>query len=563
MSAILKRSAAAVAALAVGMSGLLAVSAHAADPEFGNIVNKDNATINIHKLEAGSLNPAGNVANDPAAGGDGIEGVPFKLVKLKLDLTKTEDWTKLTGLEVPADACSPAGEPDVSKLTGIEAAETNINPDTVTTGRGGGATATVSTGAYLVCEQPAANPTNAAGQSVKVVKKAAPFVVTVPVKHPGEKGGWLYDVHVFPKNTVVESPTKHMEIVKDGLGTDKGVKITISGKVSNLAPDEHFKYYSIIDPMPAELTNPKDYVVTVDGVAIDASNYAVDYGAADTEKKNMVAVNFTATGLEFLKTKPNAKISLVFYATMNALPEGGSLSNNGFISTDKTTTKVTEDPGTPVNPPNKPGDDPDPKDPNNPPTKSKNTMKQSWAKVRINKFDANDNTAKLAGAEFKIYVAATQDDTCSSEEVSGDAISVNGTDIFTTGDGENGTVKGEALISGLFIASATAEAPAEPEPATTRCFVIEEVKAPAGYVLPDANADADKNNKWTVKADSTNADGVVRDVPNTQIDPSDIPALPLTGASGQLIMMVVGSALMLGSVGAFFVIRKRQAEQRA
>lgn len=544
MSAILKRSAATAAALAVAMSGLFAVTAHADEPVYGNVKEQD-ATINIHKLEAGSLQNPANSNNTPAADGDGIKNVPFKLYKLKLDLTKTEDWTKLSqNSVVPEDVCNPQGVADFTKIAPLEAAENGES--TATTGDGGLAVANVRTGAFLVCEMPAQNPTNAAGQPVQVVKKAKPFIVTVPAPHPNNNG-WLYNVHVFPKNTVLEAPVKEMDVVSNGLGNADAVKIAIEGKVPNLASNEYFQHYSIIDPMPAELTNPTDYVVTVGGEQlVNSTHYTVDYDVARTN--NMVSVNFTKVGLEKLKAKPNAPVKLTFSATMSTMPADGAIVNNGYVSTDKGTSEVPNDPGTPVDPPTTPGNPPVTTDPNNPPTPSRTTAGTTWAKVNIHKFDKENQDTKLEGAEFKIYLAANQDDTCTGVETTGDAITVNGKDVFTTG------ADGIAQIAGLFIDSQSVAAPGTPEPKTSRCFVVEEVKAPAGFILP-------QEPKKGVKAISTEANGVTVDYPNTRIPADAIPALPLTGASGQLIMMVLGSALMLASFGAFLVIRKRQAEQ--
>ncbi|XCB28920.1 pilin N-terminal domain-containing protein [Arcanobacterium hippocoleae] len=57
-------------------------------------------------------------------------------------------------------------------------------------------------GVYLVKEVEA--PEN-------VTTKSAPFLVTIPF--PNDKSGWLYDVHVYPKNTVLTDSDKPVKTV--------------------------------------------------------------------------------------------------------------------------------------------------------------------------------------------------------------------------------------------------------------------------------------------------------------------------------------------------------------
>lgn len=84
-----------------------------------------------------------------------------------------------------------------------------------------------------------------------------------------------------------------------------------------------------------------------------------------------------------------------------------------------------------------------------------------------------------------------------------------------------------------------------------RCYVVKEVGAPAGYVTP-----ASPDDLTAVKVQVGKTDGFDVEIENT---PRDWPALPLTGAQGQLLMMIGGVALVLVGGGLYLVRRKRQA----
>lgn len=562
MTASWKRAAVATVALAFASAGFMPLAANATTPEDGNIVDRSDASIAIHKFESGSLIGSTTTADTPDAQGDGLSGVEFKVHKIDANLLTPEGWDKIKAAKnVPADACTDTADANWGQLNGL-AADTSFPSKTVmTVAEGKAVVDNLKTGAYLVCEGSGANAKNEAGNSVSVVKKTAPFIVTVPTQHP-DGHGWLYNVNVYPKNTVLEAPEKEMEVVENGLGVAKGVKIAITGKVPNLGTGEHLQLFSIVDPLDAALTNPTDYTITVSksggSTVLGSDDFVVDYNTGD----NMVSANLTRAGLAKLENSnnSNAAIKLEFYATMTTLPQGGGVVNKGYVYTAKGDSVPPTDPGTPVTPPAAPGEDPVEKQGTPKGMKSKNTVKMNWAAVKISKYDAKATNAKLAGAEFKVYVAENQvESTCNAagtnKNIDGKAISVNvgGQVIDTFKTAQDGTI----TIPGLFIDKQSVEAPGTPAPNTKRCFVLEEVKAPAGFVLPEAD-DA----KFLVLADSAATAPVEAQIPNTQIPAGDIPALPLTGAFGQVLLTVGGVVLMGGAV-AFYLVARRRKEAKA
>lgn len=151
-----------------------------------------------------------------------------------------------------------------------------------------------------------------------------------------------------------------------------------------------------------------------------------------------------------------------------------------------------------------------------------NTPKTKWGDLEITKIAKGDESKTLAGAEFEVY---------------SDAEGKNKVGTITTGP------NGKASIS-LYVGKDS-----EPD---NRDYWIKETKAPAGYVLDGTIK------KVTVKVGETAS--TKYSIENTQ---QDHPELPLTGANGQMLAIIAGSALVLLAAGSALVVnRRRHAAQR-
>ncbi|WP_291278205.1 SpaH/EbpB family LPXTG-anchored major pilin [Galactobacter sp.] len=151
-----------------------------------------------------------------------------------------------------------------------------------------------------------------------------------------------------------------------------------------------------------------------------------------------------------------------------------------------------------------------------------NTPKTKWGDLEITKIAKGDESKTLAGAEFEVY---------------SDAEGKNKVGTITTGS------NGKASIS-LYVGKDS-----EPD---NRDYWIKETKAPAGYVLDGTIK------KVTVKVGETAS--TKYSIENTQ---QDHPELPLTGANGQMLAIIAGSALVLLAAGSALVVnRRRHAAQR-
>ncbi|MBT1018813.1 isopeptide-forming domain-containing fimbrial protein [Canibacter sp. lx-72] len=226
---------------------ILTQPANAAAP--GDIDTSQRGSIIVHKHKQQTLqgNPGTGQPETPA--GVAIAGVEFKIQKLNLNLTQNNDWDMLKTLT-----------PDAAKnrVAGPETTRT-------TDDNGEARFSDLDIGAYLVTE------TNAPDN---VVKKAAPFIVTVP--HPNGNNTWNYNVHVYPKNTVSAKPTKTLDDT-NAIKIGDSVTWTITQVLPELQQGETFTEVSFTDQLAEKL----DYVNTtaqVDGMEVNVTVTATGDG---------------------------------------------------------------------------------------------------------------------------------------------------------------------------------------------------------------------------------------------------------------------------------------------
>lgn len=574
------RAAAAAGALAVGLAGLGLGATASADPtEYGNIRHDQDVSLTIHKhvKQPAPGNKAGRPTGDDPLPQAPVEGVVFTAYRLSPNLTTPDGWKDLEEFSkanpsLAQEVCNTKTLPG-GKVTVAEPNGTAL-PATDGDGKAVSPNGALTQGAYLVCETDTSNA-KVAGKNVKVVDKALPFVVTLPF--PDTQGakatkGWIYDVHAYPKDTVVSAPNKTVSVSEDsyGMGTAKQITYTIDAVIPDIDDNtENFKYFNIWDQLAKGSSDIQATVGFADGSQFDQSKATVHVD----QDTRYVDVNFnTVEGLKYLRDNPGKTVRVTVTAKLDQLPADGKLDNQGHL-TVKTET-VPHDPG---NPPKTPSD-PTPPDPNTPPVKPPagdnpptptdpgsdtptNKVVSSWGNLVVRKFDANDSMAEdskkagLNGAEFKIVKAKKNDGSfpadCADTTADDNAISVNGESTFTSKTVED--KKGIVSVPGLFVDSKHTAGTdvAEPEH-NTRCYYLVETKAPVGYVLDSTPK------PFVVKAGTTGpVDFGTNLIGNSK---HSVPSLPLTGASGQVLMMVGGAALVLLAGGTVMVARRRDSE---
>lgn len=176
-----------------------------ADPNPALINPAATCSLTIHKVLGAGLDPAAY----PADGGEltlppsatPLPGVVFTIAQVQgVDLTTNAGW---------AAALAYSGD--------IAAARANLGPATTLapTGPDGRVVAAgLPIGLYLVHE--VGLPTTGGGVD-PALSPVADFLVTLPMTNPDTRASWLYDVHVYPKN----SRSTITKTVADGnLGVD-------------------------------------------------------------------------------------------------------------------------------------------------------------------------------------------------------------------------------------------------------------------------------------------------------------------------------------------------------
>ncbi|PID98048.1 MAG: type 2 fimbrial subunit [Actinobacteria bacterium] len=532
-----RRIIASAGVLSLGLIGLGA-AANAAD-EYGNIDPAAKGKVVLHKhvqqkkpIVSAKPDGTGNIPSDP------VEGVEFTLSKVDIDLTTPAGWEKLSTAQV-ADDCSKVTIDGVDKTTS--------DPKVVTTGANGIAEAAdLPVAAYAVCETSIADA-KVKGEKTTVVKKAAPFLVTVPFPDSEGDGKWLYTVHAYPKNSVATVKKSIAEQTEFGLGSV--VKFPVTAEVPTIAGGDLFKYYWVQDQLDDRFDEPAVESVKLAGTAlVEGEDYTV------VENNNKVTMQLTNKGLAKLWAAQGEKIETVFTGKVARLGTGntaGVIQNTASVYTYSYPNPVPpNDPNNPTppdpeNPPTPPNPPTDPENPPNPPTPS-DPVTTNWGDARVLKYDANDSskTAGLAGAKFKVFQGTEENGECTKTK-SGDAVKTLAAPegVFTANK------DGLLLIDGLYV-SDSVNAPVN---ADHRCYVLEEVEAPAGYVLP---AGDDALTPLKVKIGLTAATLTDVAISNTK---QEVPQLPITGANGEVLMLVGGASFLLLAAGGVMVTRRRAA----
>lgn len=452
-----------IAAIAAAtlLGSVLPAQAADATPGAGNI-NPDTAkSLTIHKFaqpDTLGVSPDGKPLPDSATSElTPLSGVTFMLQKVtNIDLGTNEGWAKTKDLE-PADVVGH-----------LEAGDSAPTVEGVVTFTG------LEQAVYLVTEtDPGAN---------NIAFAAKPFLVTLPLPNNTDNT-WIYDVHVYPKNSV----TSLEKQVDDSQATGLGSNVTwkIAATVPNMSEGNTLDSFVISDTLDARLGYKGATVTQSSGAELlEGSDYTVD----TTTKAGTVSIVFTAAGLK--KLVPGAQVNVVLLTTVDSLgTEKGVITNDAqsFINGSEFTS---------------------------------NEVETAWGNVVIHKVAANDESKSLQGAEFQVYASEAD------AKAGSNAIVVSGQTVFRSGN------DGIANIDGL-------RATVNGTQGSAVKYWLVETKAPAGYGIA---GDVSKTNpkQFTVKSGKVST---VVDI--TVVDPQTLPfTLPLTGGPGTVAFMIVGFGLL-------------------
>jgi hypothetical protein len=494
------RAAATLGAVAIGALAIFG-SAVPASAAGANVDATQTRTLTIHKHERTATNGAVagtgqkiTGASNLTALGNPLSGVTFQVQQITdIDLGTNAGWTTVQGLTA-AQAASRA-------LGAASSVVTNAGGEAVFNN--------LPIGAYLVQE-------TAAG--TKVVDRTAPFLVTVPTatgKAGTPSNTWVYDVHVYPKNSTTDLTKTR---VPAAAGTPEALNAdlqrwTVAARIPQIAAGETFENFSIVDSIDTAvlklLTNDQPSGVAAGGT-VTATNAAgaafslsagTDYTVVKSADGKTLTLAFTASGHTKLAANKGGTVSLNVLTKAIAVPAttpAGTITNNA-----SSTIKISNSPA------------------------ATNTTSATGTVASFQFFtyspvtDANGTTTKspLANASFELYPSQAD------AQAGTNKIIFNGTSSWTTD--ANGQYTFPVLNSGT--------------------YVVKETTAPAGFELPTLNIP-------TTGAGTTTT--YYAELPHNQQLPTW--ALPFTGGNGPVLFATGGGALLVIALGAALVVARRR-----
>lgn len=351
----------------------------------------------------------------------------------------------------------------------------------------GTATEAFGLGAYLLCETSAG--------SNQVVSRAAPFIAMIPFPFEYTQGGvaafsWVYELHVYPKNSVTALSMDVAAPASLGLGS------AVVWKIVALLPHapEGITSFTVTDTLDSRLSYTSAAVALSDGAALAAGDYAITPPAGE----NPLTLSFTPAGLTKLALGAAAGASVEFSVT-TAVEEVGEIPNSAAVTINGVTY----------------------------PTNSAST---SWGDQRIRNNDPEGQP--LASVEVEVLPGTTDAATgrCTAA-LAALPISVGGETRFISAP------DGSALIPGLFVTDSNGT--------VTPCYILRQAKVPIGYVQPIEGAELTPIT--VTPGASTDFDLVITNVRQKA------PTLPLTGANTELILIISGAAMLVlaGGIGLY------------
>ena len=520
------------AALAVGTAlslGALGAFAGGAAATAAPIDSNQQGKIIVHKyanLGDGTQTPDGTGDNPTT---DPIEGVVFEYCTIAgIDLLSGDNagWdaiNKITAAEKTAAAAQ-----NVATLANTYAL-TNCTELPATDDNGYAASGKLPLGAYFVRE--VSKPSN-------VVAPAAPFIVTLPTPkdHKVSDGEWQYDVHVYPKNTIASGPQKNVvDQPTNGAALGAPVTYQVTQLIPALATGETYDKLVLTDDLDGRLTPSTSVPVTVKAgttTFVEGTDYTSAWAG------NKLTVTFTAAGLAKLKAGEN--VVYEFQATVTSLGDG-EIDNKAFVNLND----FDLTPGTPNGPDGSPT----------------GTVTSRWGDLTFKKVSDANPAQGLGGAVFHIHMGMTDVVGECTADLTGLAIvndPTTGKALEITSD-----ASGTLVVPGLWVGDTEKTVAADGTVSNTtvtghdlqqRCYVLEEVKAPSGFVLPNSTAAL---TPVMVKAGPNGSTPLV-EIKNVQ---QGAPELPFTGSSAQLALTIGGIALIVVALGGVLLVRFRNSRR--
>ena len=416
--------------------------------------------------------------------------------------------TLVPGIDVTTDA----GQQAAAALTGEQAgrltADEPVAARATTDAAGDASLSGLAVGVYLVRE--VGTP---AGYAPSV-----PFLVALPLTDPVTNDGWMYTVHVYPKNahaTVALSVSDH-----DAVAVGDGVTwLSLSG-IPNATVIDGYRLVQRIDARLALQGGGADAgAVSIrcdDSRARSACPQpveGVDYTRTLDAATNALIVDFTPAGLAMLAravaADPAAQVSLSYRTIVTA---DGDLTTQSLLYASRAA--IDGGAGAPA------------------PVADSATTK--WGPLAIVVHERGTSQHLIAGATFRLYRTAADAATGSNPIV------VRGSSEWTT------DARGRIDVDGLRFSGFVDGLDRSSSDPLYRCYYAVPIAFPSGYTGSNAAL-------RTIVESTTDAQVVTVEVWRTSGG-----ALPVTG--GQIPWAIGAAAVVAVGIGILLLVRRRRED---
>lgn len=494
---------AAIVGLSLGVAGpgMVAHAEGVRIVEKANIDFSRKGKITIHKKDitdkdnSRAKNATGDEVDEVV--GQGLPGVEFTLQKVKLDLQKPENWSKIPKTVDEAKVLGFEGEP-------ITLAPTNESGDT--------SRDDLDLGLYVVSEKNAPNG----------VVTGPDFLVTLPMTDSTGKA-WDYDVVVYPKNTRAEA-TKRVSDANKNQGDV--ITYNVNTPIPTLASKQKISHYEITDDYDeskVSVEKDEDVEVKIEGKTISSGSYTLE-----RNKDGRLVISFK--NFDELNANSGKQVTTTILAKVKKDVEGAVKNTAGVLFNN-------------------------PSNENRLITVPTNDVFTYYGNATIVKKDQDEQEKVLQGAEFELYWSA--DRTCDAQDIKSENQVKGAEGSSLPQDGKFVTdEKGKLEIKGLHVTNLE-----DNDKTVSKQYCLVERKAPAGYVTPKLeNAitpfeiKVQHHKDDTGEVESHKIIHVTKEISNKK---NPTPELPMTGGAGVGILAAIGAAII--GAGAWFA-RRNSAE---
>ncbi|MCU9970193.1 SpaH/EbpB family LPXTG-anchored major pilin [Mobiluncus mulieris] len=472
--------------LALAMIGLFtwAPLGHAA-PSTDTVVNPNTkGSITVHVLEGGTINdkPTGEVDGKTSSATQ-VNGASFKLTK-----QSGIDVTTIEGMQNAAKVTVDSFNPDSSFGTSGAMTGTTVN--------GEYKFSDLKPGVYLL-EQTSAP---------KGYQKAIKSVIVLPLTNTAGNG-FIYDIHVYPKNAKAGKITKE-NTTPEGTFLKEGSEMTFKITVPIPAKDDKNPYteFSVTDTPVSGLELTTNSITKIQLGTEDLTS-STHFNV--TKDNNNIKVSFTTDGLSKLNGISSETNLLVYVkGTVKGVADAGAVKNKASY------TYKRKDGST--------GGGETGDDDSNPDS----TLKFGF--IKITNVEAGTST-NLTGAKFKIGKCSDGEKSVSKK-----------TDEVLSSD----VAAGETVLGPVGMLE-------------TGKLCVEQTQAPTGgYALnPEATAKSFDSAALTSVSKSAPMEFKIENTKASDF----LSKLPLTGGPGVIAFLVGGALLLIAAVAT--MVRKRRQDQ--